>query len=105
MIVSMLMYKTRKTKVSNILKILFNLGQIIHTSGSWGFYITPAVATYTQCAALQYYTIVGNTLTRVSLSAFLLWRLRQINLKKDKIDKFTSATLLIAKVIISVSLK
>ena len=103
MINSIIMCKARTNDISNISKVLINLGQIIYTSGTFGFYMTPTVATLTQCTALQYYTTAGNVLERVSLSALLLWRLNQIICENFKIDNFISITLLIAKIAISVS--
>ncbi|GBB86368.1 hypothetical protein RclHR1_01280005 [Rhizophagus clarus] len=41
--------------------------------------MTPEVATLLQCASLQYVTFIGNFLVRVSLTAFLLWRLKQLH--------------------------
>src|SRR5205823_3971135 len=94
---SMLLCKSRHTNVSNILKIIFNFGQIVRSSSNFGLYMTPKVATLDQCIGLQYLIIIGNVITRLSLSAFLLWRLRLIhNYRQDKwvcIVLFTIRTL------------
>ncbi|GES98497.1 hypothetical protein GLOIN_2v1602591 [Rhizophagus clarus] len=64
MIVSFLLYKARQTNMSNILKIIFNFGNILRFGSAWGLYMTPEIATLLQCASLQYLAFVGNVLTR-----------------------------------------
>jgi hypothetical protein len=71
-----------------ILKIIFNFGQIVRFLGNVGLYMTPSVATLIQCAALQYFIMAGNVMTRLSLTAFLLWRMRQIDMSGRKIDNW-----------------
>ncbi|EXX50537.1 hypothetical protein RirG_269870 [Rhizophagus irregularis DAOM 197198w] len=87
MIVSIISYKIRKTHASSILKIIFNFGQIVRNSGVVGIYITPKVPTILQCAASLYITYIGNIISRLSLTAFLLWRIRQIDMKRKVWDK------------------
>ncbi|GBC09324.1 hypothetical protein RclHR1_08770003 [Rhizophagus clarus] len=82
MILSFLLYKARQSNMSNILKMIFNFGNVLRFSATWGLYMTPKVATLLQCTSLQYVTYVGNFLVRVSLTAFLLWRLKQIHNSK-----------------------
>jgi len=103
MIVSTFLYKARQTNASNLLKIFFNFAQLVRSSASFGLYMTPKVATISQCTALQHTQMVGNVLTRLALSAFLLWRLRQIrNVKNDRMDKFISIILFTAKVALAI---
>ncbi|RGB24545.1 hypothetical protein C1646_821542 [Rhizophagus diaphanus] len=101
--ISIMLYKARQTNVSNILKIIFNFGQILRSSAAFGLYMTPKVATYTQCDVLLKTIMIGNIVTRLSLSAFLLWRLRQIrNVHNYGTDKWICITLFTIKVAISV---
>ncbi|PKY30291.1 hypothetical protein RhiirB3_447305 [Rhizophagus irregularis] len=99
MFVSMMLYKARQTNTSNMLKIIFNFAQIIRYGSDFGLYMTPKIATYTQCIVLLQVTMVGNVLYRLTLSAFLLWRLRQIrNVHNYGIDKWIGITLFSIKV-------
>ena len=91
MIQSFFMYKSRQAKVSNILKIIFNFGNVIRLGAAWGLYMTPSEATILQCTSLQYVGAVGNVLVRLSLTVFLLWRLKQ--LQRSKMDAWVSITL------------
>src|SRR5436309_7732121 len=85
MIASAILYKVRQTNVSCVLKVIFNFGQIVHSVGKVCLYMTSKAVTLVRCTAFQYLTMVGYVLTRLSLSVFLLWRLRQIcNNWKDK---------------------
>ncbi|GBB88776.1 hypothetical protein RclHR1_15380004 [Rhizophagus clarus] len=95
MIVSFLLYKARQTNMSNILKIIFNFGNILRFGSAWGLYMTPEIATLLQCASLQYLAFVGNVLTRVSLTAFLLWRLKQIH--NNKLDNWVCLMLFLLR--------
>lgn len=91
MILSFFLYKARQTNMSNILKIIFNFGNAIRFMAVWGFYMTPKVATILQCTSLQYVMAIGNVLVRLSLVAFLLWRLKQIH--QSRIDDWVSIIL------------
>jgi hypothetical protein len=63
MFVSMILYKARQTNSSNILKIIFNFAQIVRYGSDFGLYMTPKIATYTQCDALLKTIMIGNILT------------------------------------------
>jgi len=95
MILSFFLYKARQTNMSNILKIIFNLGNVLRIGGAWGFYMTPQQATLLQCTSIQYMAAVGNVLTRLSLIAFLLWRLKQIH--QSKMDDWVGIILFTIK--------
>src|ERR1700722_19430796 len=105
MFVSVLSYWSRRQpNTSNVLKILFNFGQFVRASGNFGLYMTPRIATFTQCLGLQYYLSIGNVIARISLSTFLLWRLRQMrNVHSYGIDKWISIVLFVIKVTLAVS--
>ncbi|POG74450.1 hypothetical protein GLOIN_2v1873572 [Rhizophagus irregularis DAOM 181602=DAOM 197198] len=98
--ISAMMYKARQTNTSNILKIIFNFAQIVRSGANFGLYMTPKIATYTQCDALLKTIIVGNILMRLSLSAFLIWRLRQM--RNYGSDKWISIILFSIKVALSI---
>ncbi|CAB4496000.1 uncharacterized protein OCT59_026724 [Rhizophagus irregularis] len=103
MFVSMILYKARQTNVSNMLKIIFNFGFIVRNVGILGLYMTPKLPTYPMCFALQEVTMVGNVIVRLSLSAFLLWRLRQIrNVHNYGSDKWISIILFTIKVALAI---
>ncbi|PKK71119.1 hypothetical protein RhiirC2_711382 [Rhizophagus irregularis] len=90
MVVAIISYKTRRTRkthASSILKIIFNFGQIMRNSGSVGSYITPKFPTILQCTVPLYITYIGNIVSRLSLTAFLLWRIRQIDTESKVWDK------------------
>ncbi|RIA88244.1 hypothetical protein C1645_252118 [Glomus cerebriforme] len=95
MFLSFFLYKTRQTKVSNIIKIIFNSANALRFTAVWGTYMTPKVATLLQCTSLQYIAAIGSVLTRVSLTAFLLWRLKQVH--NGKIDSWIGTTLFIIR--------
>jgi len=81
LIVSMFLYKARQTNVSNIFKILFNFGGlIIYICEIW-FLIVPTDVTLNECKAISYILMTGHIIHKSALSAFLLWRLRQIENK------------------------
>src|ERR1044072_9373827 len=101
MIISIFLYKARQTKTSNILKILFNFGNVIRLGTTWGSYMTPSEATILQCASLQYVGAIGNVLVRLSLVAFLLWRLRQV--QHSKVDFWVSIILFTLRTSLGVS--
>jgi hypothetical protein len=101
MSVSFLLYKARKTKMSNILKVIFNFGNFIRFGAVWGAYMTPAEATILQCTSLQYTATIGTVLVRTSLLVFLLWRLKQ--LQRSKLDTWVSIILFILKAGLGVS--
>jgi hypothetical protein len=102
MILSFLLYKARQTNVSNILKIIFNFGNILRFGATWGSYMTPEVATLLQCTSLQYVAYIGNVLARVSLTAFLLWRLKQIH--NTKLDNWVCLILFLLRAGFGVSI-
>ncbi|RGB31564.1 hypothetical protein C1646_763947 [Rhizophagus diaphanus] len=87
LIVSIISYKIRKTHASSILKIIFNFGQIVRNFGMICSYMTPKVASILQCTASIYFMFIGNIISRLSLTAFLLWRIRQIDMKSKDWDK------------------
>ncbi|GBC29676.2 hypothetical protein GLOIN_2v1873572 [Rhizophagus irregularis DAOM 181602=DAOM 197198] len=98
-----MLYKARQTNTSNILKIIFNFAQIVRSEANLGLYMTSKKATYTQCDALLRTIIVGNIITRLSLSAFLIWRLRQIrNVHNFGSDKWISIILFSIKIALSI---
>ncbi|CAG8828860.1 18196_t:CDS:2, partial [Racocetra persica] len=55
---------------------------------------------FSQCLALHYLQAIGNVLFRESLSAFLLWRLRQIHY--DRRDQWISIILFTIKTALTV---
>jgi hypothetical protein len=81
--------------VSNILKIIFNFGNVLRFLGAWGLYMTPKIATMLQCTSIVYVQAIGNVCARVSLTAFLLWRLKQIN--NVRIDTYVGITLFVLR--------
>ena len=87
--------------MSNIFKIIFNFGNALRFGATWGLYMTPAVATLLQCTSLIFIGQIGNNLVRISLVAFLLWRLRQIC--NNKLDNWISMFLLLIRVGFSVN--
>src|SRR5438045_9770890 len=95
MVLSFFLYKARQTNMSNVLKIVFNFGNVIRLAGAWGLYMTPTTATILQCTAIQYLIAVGNVMVRLSLVAFLLWRLKQIH--QSKLDDRVGIVLFILK--------
>ncbi|PKC55539.1 hypothetical protein RhiirA1_402811, partial [Rhizophagus irregularis] len=101
--ISVMLYKARQANASNILKIIFNFAQIVRSGANFGLYMTPKIATYIQCDALLRTIIVGNIMTRLSLLAFLILRLRQIrNVHNYRSDKWISIILFSIKVALSV---
>ncbi|POG68088.1 hypothetical protein GLOIN_2v1778682 [Rhizophagus irregularis DAOM 181602=DAOM 197198] len=101
--ISVIMYKARQTNTSNMLKIIFNFGNIMRYGTILGLYMTPKIATHTQCIALLEVTMIGNIIVRLSLSASLLWRLRQIrNVQNHRLDKWISIILFSIKVALSI---
>ncbi|RGB28214.1 hypothetical protein C1646_745970 [Rhizophagus diaphanus] len=88
MIISIALYKIRKVHASSILKIIFNFGQIMRSFGTLGLYMTPKLPTLIQCTAFVHLSITGTTITRLSLAAFLLWRIRQIEMNGKDWDKW-----------------
>ncbi|PKK74486.1 hypothetical protein RhiirC2_846829 [Rhizophagus irregularis] len=88
MIISIALYKIRKVYASSILKIIFNFGQIMRSFGTLGLYMTPKLPTLIQCTAFVHFSITGTTITRLSLAAFLLWRIRQIEMSGKDCDKW-----------------
>ncbi|RIA94737.1 hypothetical protein C1645_544024 [Glomus cerebriforme] len=103
LIASILLCRIHKVNVSTILKIIFTFGQIVQSVGNFGIYMTPETATFVQCAALQSFISVGNIITRLSLSAFLLWRLRQLDNNKKSIDKLVCIVLFTIRAAFTVS--
>nr|CAG8575200.1 2496_t:CDS:2 [Entrophospora candida] len=78
LIVSVFLYKARQTNVSNIFKIVFNLGGlIIYISEIW-FLIVPTDVSPEECKAVGYLLPFGHIIHKSALSGFLLWRLKQI---------------------------
>lgn len=101
--ISMILYRARQTNASNVLKIIFNFGNIVRYVGVFGLYMTPQIATYKECFILLELTMVGNVITRLSLSAFLLWRLRQIrNVHNYGSDKWISIILFSIKAALAI---
>nr|CAG8604222.1 13138_t:CDS:2 [Entrophospora candida] len=68
----------RKTKVSNILKIIFNIGGLLRNIGQLWFIAVPVHVTITECKLASYFLPIANVIYKSALVAFLLWRLRQI---------------------------
>ncbi|CAG8523041.1 1095_t:CDS:2 [Cetraspora pellucida] len=61
--------------------------------------IVPITISFSECLALQYLQIIGDVLFRESLSAFLLWRLRQIHY--DRRDQWVSIILFTIKSVLT----
>jgi hypothetical protein len=59
----------------------------MRNSGVVGSYITPKFPTILQCTVPLYITYIGNIVSRLSLTAFLLWRIRQIDMESKVWDK------------------
>ncbi|CAJ0651762.1 6234_t:CDS:2 [Entrophospora sp. SA101] len=68
----------RKTKVSNILKIIFNIGGLLRNAGQLWFIVVPVDVTIIECKLASYFLPIANVIYKSALVAFLLWRLRQI---------------------------
>ncbi|CAG8468081.1 4845_t:CDS:2 [Cetraspora pellucida] len=99
LIVAILMYKIRPSNGSNLIKVFFNFSNfwrfVIGFAGS----IVPPSIPFSECLALQYLQVIGDVLFRESLSAFLLWRLRQIHY--DRRDQWVSIILFTIKTVLT----
>jgi hypothetical protein len=71
--------------------------------GLFGLFMTPKVATLVQCAAFQYFTMAGNIIARLSLTAFLLWRIRQIDMSGKSIDNWMCIVLFVIRIAFTVN--
>jgi len=80
--VSLLLYKARRTNVSNILKIIFNLAGCARFILEYMFFMLPNNPTLAQCKSVVYLQVINNFIYKESLAIFLLWRLKQIENKK-----------------------
>ncbi|RIA92618.1 hypothetical protein C1645_874644 [Glomus cerebriforme] len=95
--VSIFLYKSGhpNVNVSNMLKIIFNLSGV---SRSVITYV--AIMVMAQCALLSYLTALSNFFYRSSLSAFLLWRLKQI--EYSTWDRWISSGLFFIRTILNI---
>ncbi|KAF0561128.1 hypothetical protein F8M41_025325 [Gigaspora margarita] len=98
-IVSILLYNTRQTNGTNLLKIIFNLANCWRLAVTFAGLIVPN-GPLTQCLVLQYLQTIGDVLFREALSAFLLWRLKQIH--NDRHDHWNSIILFTLKTLFTV---
>ncbi|CAG8535384.1 31867_t:CDS:2 [Gigaspora margarita] len=97
---SILLYKTRQTNGTNLIKIIFNLGNCWRLAITFaGIAVLPFVP-LSQCLALQYLQAIGDVIWREALSAFLLWRLKQIH--NDRHDHWNSIILFTLKTLFTV---
>ncbi|CAG8477851.1 24089_t:CDS:2, partial [Gigaspora rosea] len=97
---SILLYKTRQTNGTNLIKIIFNLGNCWRLAVTFaGFAVLPFVP-LSLCLALQYLQALGDIIWREALSAFLLWRLKQIH--NDRHDHWNSIILFTLKTLLTV---
>ena len=69
-------------KVSDMLRIICNCGNLWRFLLSTGYFITPSNVDLTSCKALGYLYLIGYHLFRGSLFAFLLWTLYRMSSKK-----------------------
>jgi hypothetical protein len=95
------LYKVRETKISNFLKIIINFANILRFGSVFGTYMTPKNATLLECSTLQYIETVGNVIVRLAITAFLLWRLKQIH--NEKQDKWIGISLFVIRACLAVS--
>ncbi|CAB4412094.1 unnamed protein product [Rhizophagus irregularis] len=100
MIVSIFLYKVRETKISNFLKIIVNFANILRFGSVFGVHMTPHIATLPQCVSFQYMAAIGNVSIRLALTAFLLWRLKQIHNKNT--DKWIVIILFVIRTCLAV---
>ncbi|CAG8540530.1 5850_t:CDS:2 [Ambispora leptoticha] len=80
--VSIAYYHARKANISNLIKIIFNFSGFVKVV----LQIVKSLATDVNddvCLAEGYITNIATVLFRLSLSAFLLWRVRQIEYKRS----------------------
>ncbi|CAJ0746490.1 3350_t:CDS:2 [Entrophospora sp. SA101] len=81
LIVSIFLYKSRQTNISNICKIMFNFGGILVFICNFWNIVVPLDVTLDECRGVSYTLALANITYKSSLAAFLLWRLRQIESK------------------------
>ncbi|CAJ0827662.1 13738_t:CDS:2 [Entrophospora sp. SA101] len=60
LVISILLYKVRKTKVSNILKIIFNSGGLLRNIGQLWFIVVPVDVTIIECKLASYFLPIAN---------------------------------------------
>ncbi len=95
------LYKTRQTNVSNILKIMFNFGGLLIYIAQVWYVVVPVDVTLNECKAVSYTAALAHLLHKSSLSAFLLWRLRQI--ENNNIDYWLGIVLFFVRFVFHVS--
>ncbi|PKY19022.1 hypothetical protein RhiirB3_431961 [Rhizophagus irregularis] len=66
--------------------------------GTLSLYMTPKLPTLIQCATFVHFSITGSTISRLSLAAFLLWRIRQIDVSGKNWDKWICILLFLTRV-------
>lgn len=97
LIVSILLYMTRQSNISNILKIIFNLSGLLRILSVFVIIMVPYNLTLSTCRSLSYASGFANLCFRESLAIFLLWRLRQI--EHREFDKWISLVLIFIRTI------
>ncbi|RIA94736.1 hypothetical protein C1645_759482, partial [Glomus cerebriforme] len=97
--ISIFLFKVRETKFSNLLKIIFNFSNLLRFGSIYGTYMTPDIVALSECIALEYLATIGNVGVRVTLTAFLLWRLKQIH--NENKEKWICIILLVIRTILA----
>ncbi|RHZ87561.1 hypothetical protein Glove_33g160 [Diversispora epigaea] len=95
--VSFLLYKMRKSNISNINKIIINISGTILFLLRFISSFAPIWVDLLTCKLLNYLSEISSFFFRESLAFFLLWRLSQIG--NNKIDKWASIILFSARTI------
>ncbi|RHZ78988.1 hypothetical protein Glove_153g55 [Diversispora epigaea] len=91
-IISIVLYKARKSYISNINKIILNLSFLIFLLFGFVAQNTPAWVDIYSCRFLFYMQSISSFSYRTALAFFLLWRLRQVG--NSQMDKWASIILL-----------
>ncbi|CAG8508533.1 4981_t:CDS:2, partial [Diversispora eburnea] len=96
-IISIVLYKARKSNVSNISKIILNLGIMLLFLFRSMLVYAPTWTELLGCQIIFYMQFVATFIYRSALAFFLLWRLRQVG--NSQIDKWASIALLSTRTI------
>ncbi|CAG8583441.1 10214_t:CDS:2 [Diversispora eburnea] len=96
-IISIVLYKARKSNVSNINKIILNLSCMILFLFRFVLAFAPTWIDLSGCHFISYMAHIVTFFYGTSLAIFLLWRLRQI--ESSQLDKWASIILLSTRTI------
>ncbi|CAG8581804.1 9913_t:CDS:2 [Ambispora gerdemannii] len=95
--VSIAYYHARQANVSNLLKIIFNFSGFVRAVLSI-VYVLTTFEDNSACAIQGYIVNLSTVFFRLSLSAFLLWRVRQVEYKRS--DTFIGSALLVCTAVL-----